>query len=75
MPTDTHPEISQEAARQMLAALKETEAANDAVCRHRSTAAYLMMISDGQSDDLIRLDAARAAARAAIAAATRGGES
>jgi len=49
------------------AALQELEAANEAVCAGRSRAAYEAMIDGGQSDDLLRLDAARRHARELLA--------
>ena len=51
---------------QLRQALRELEDANEAVCAGRSKAAYDAMLAAGQGDDLLRLDRARAAARALL---------
>lgn len=50
-------------------ALAELELANDAVAATRTHETYCAMLADGQSDSLMKLDAARSAARAALAGA------
>jgi len=58
------------AAQPVITALRDLEAACDALCSMRTQEQYLSMIDGGQQDALSALDDARRAARAALSGAT-----